>query len=61
MSQPFAQRGQESFEEAQEELFADDILADQETDAVQEQENEGKEREQGEKCKRCGQAGAAVP
>ena len=56
----FSQRGEESLEKTEENLFSDHVLAHHETQAVEQEEDEREEREQGEKCKRCRQTGASM-
>ena len=56
----FSQRGEETLEETEEDLFPDHVLTHYETQSVQQEEDEREEGEHGEKCKRGRQTGAPM-
>jgi hypothetical protein len=56
----FSQRGEETLEETEEDLFPHHVMTHYETQAVQQEEDEREEGEQGEKCKRGRQTGAPM-
>src|SRR5262245_58325093 len=56
----FSHRGEKALEKIREHLCSDDLLIHHETKAVEQEEGEREEGEQGEKCKRGSQTGASM-
>ena len=56
----FSHRWEESLENTQKNLCLDHVMTQHETQAVEQEEHEWKEREQREKCKRGSQTGAPM-
>ena len=56
----FSHRWEEALEKTEEDLCPDHVLTHHETQTVEQEEDERKEGEQGEKCKRGRQTGAPM-